>query len=66
MYAKDFVRTASDRAVVKASGERLLRDFTLAARFVKLYPTARLHLLEVASRTRSRTKYASLMTAYGL
>lgn len=64
--------TVSDRAVVKASGERLLRDFRKAAVLVaavkddyNVRDDAGL-VLSIASVVRSRTKYASILTAFGL
>lgn len=64
--------TTSDRAVRKASRERLLRDFARAAQSVNdsmLYwpETGRAseETLWLASVETSRTRYACLMTAFG-
>jgi hypothetical protein len=63
--------TTTDRAVRKASRERLLRDFAHAARFVRevtYVGTPASHeriALHIASQTTSRTRYACLMTAFG-
>lgn len=68
--------TSTERAVRKASRERLLRDFARAARSIRAleyraiiagYPhdTARL-VLGLATVEPSRTRYACLMTAFGL
>lgn len=67
-------KTVSDRAVVKASGERLLRDFREAARLVafeldmdKTFGDNRATYFTLANarRVRSRTKYAAILTAFG-
>lgn len=62
--------TTSERAVRKASRERLLRDFARAARLVEAChycerPAAKVALAWAADET-SRTRYACLMTAFGL
>lgn len=63
--------TTSDRAVRKASRERLLRDFAWAARIIDglrlglvTYDPADV-MLRVAAAQTSRTRYACLMTAFG-
>ena len=68
----DKARTVSDLAVRKASRERLLRDFREAARDANSIRRAdagkwgRDLLLAVATHATSRTRYACLMTAFGL
>lgn len=73
--------TTSDRAVKKASRERLLRDFARASRIVRAtvegeqrrictLPLTRdwprgEYILTAAQRETSRTRYACLMTAFG-
>lgn len=62
--------TTSDRAVRKASRERLLRDFARAARIVRTVQMfadvdGRTALMEAARVETSRTRYACLMTAFG-
>lgn len=65
-------RTVSDVAVRKASATRLLRDMEWAARSVAFYQfgVSRDEAAEVtlawAMRQTSRTRYACLMTAFGL
>lgn len=60
--------TPSNKAVRKASRERLLRDFARAARqvsyaqWLKHTPEMLLHTAEMET---SRTRYACLMTAFG-
>lgn len=69
----DKARTVSDRAVRKASRERLLRDMSYAARWVKLNQReardadhAKEWTLDDAINTDlTRTQYACLMTAFG-
>lgn len=63
--------TPSERAVRKASRERLLRDFARAARIIDglrlglvTYDPANV-TLRVAMVQTSRTRYACLMTAFG-
>ena len=68
----DKARTVSDVAVRKASRERLLRDFAWAADQVAFYQfattpaAARETALAWAAEETSRTRYACLMTAFGL
>jgi hypothetical protein len=62
--------TTTERAVRKASRERLLRDIRLAAFAVQAFRQSRLHepadqTLAYAHRETSRTRYACLMTAFG-
>lgn len=65
--------TTTERAVRKASRERLLRDFADAAEWVAYfqrgYPwvkdTPAEATLRVARSESSRTRYACLMTAFG-
>lgn len=57
--------TPSDKAVRKASRERLLRDFAWAARMVD-ERGIRSNVLLLAEYAPSRTRYACLMTAFGL
>lgn len=62
----DKARTVSERAVRKASGERLLRDFARAARLVQFCRSDEGEMFAVcAERETSRTRYACLMTAFG-
>lgn len=60
--------TTTERAVRKASRERLLRDFARAARQIAELQAAGWTRAQVAGfvmgRT-SRTRYACLMTAFG-
>lgn len=61
--------TTTERAVRKASRERLLRDMQLAAETMRaaLYLGAdRESWLFAAQHETSRTRYACLMTAFGL
>jgi len=58
--------TSTERAVRKASRERLLRDFAWAARLVEQFAKrSRNTTLTVAESCGSRTRYACLMTAFG-
>lgn len=61
--------TPSDRAVRKAGRKRLLRDFARAARLVR-YAQWLGHtpgmLLHTAAGQTSRSRYACLMTAFGM
>lgn len=63
--------TSTERAVRKANGQRLLRDFARAAEVVALVRFGQLDgpasdtLLAWAAIERSRTRYACLMTAFG-
>jgi hypothetical protein len=63
--------TTGERAVRKASHERLLRDFAQAAREVsylkRTYPEreARHAMLRAGINQTSRTRYACFMTAFG-
>ena len=68
----DKARTVSDRAVRKASRERLLRDMDYAARWVRFNQReatdadhAKEWTLDDAVLSPSRTFYACLMTAFG-
>ena len=61
----DKARTVTERAVRKASGERLLRDFARAARIVQTN-ASREYVIYRVQRETSRTRYACLMTAFGL
>lgn len=64
--------TTSDRAVKKASRERLLRDFARAAVAVRAtramvagLDVKRATIFALAEAQTSRTRYACLMTAFG-
>jgi len=63
----------ADRAVRKATRERLLRDFTESALAVRMSirnrvdrADARDYILWLANDETSRTRYACLMTAFGM
>ena len=58
--------TTSERAVREASRERLLRDFALAAYTLSLFADDRDIFLKRCEWETSRTRYACLMTAFGL
>lgn len=68
----DRARTVSDVAVRKAGRERLLREFAEAAGMVAFWQfgttpaAARETALAWAQVETSRTRYACLMTAFGL
>ena len=61
--------TSTDRAVRKASRERLLQDFTQAARAIAYltrdYPLWEARHAALTASPTSRTRYACLMTAFG-
>ena len=61
--------TSTERAVRKASGARLLRDFARASKLVRAVMLDRrngaLTVLTHAKLETSRTRYACLMTAFG-
>lgn len=65
----DRARTVSERAVRKASGERLLRDMSWAAHRLAWFKAGRMnevnYYLSTAEHETSRTRYACLMTAFG-